>query len=857
MDSHQNNKNTLTKKELVKIFLKENRGSILSFAFFLWIYIIIVGIEKYPERLITKGWRSINLQYLYDVICKYSSLNWFIVIISIGSAIYLGYRIIQDKDFRLGRILFLVSCGFVLWYPNVFKYPSIIGSFDYRLMWSMLLLGAFICCVPTIIKIIELGRDESKGHGLISNTDELIHDKNTESFSQNVIKRLLDIDLSEEAFAIGITGEWGSGKTTFLNTMKKQLREYYKGEAEIVDFNPWICHSPEQVTNAFFKTLREQLALRHSQLCRPIKDYAKYLDAIKLPSSLSFIDSISAMFIHEDEDTIYKKRDHLSKLFRNMDKPVFVFIDDLDRLDSDEVFEVLRLIRNTADFSNMVYVAVYDKDYIVSILKRMNIRDGSSYLEKIFPLELHLPKASDTLLFEMLLKCMDSMVKDDSLLSTQTGIKSEVMMSFLRRLNEEQRPLLLSVLNSFRRIRNFTHRFLLISYHIQNSSSSKNEIKFRDLLWLELIEMYDKPVYDILYNQPERLLKIHGDKFELLNEDEFKLSSENGNGTEISISSITGKLLEMLYKQNYDISKRSMRYRVNYKNYFYLAVPKEDLSNNEFRNIFNNQNISDDVNKWIRERKDVNSVYYRFHEYRPDGFEQSVAYLKAILEYGVKKEKFSVFAICQLLDSNRYNDLYKAELREEIIKWILEQNNIIYSMSVLKGLYTPISTWYDEYEQREIQECNEKYLINNDDIIDILKSLMRSYLEKQSNLDLMDIFKIRSELWRAFGSCCLRLKVNEMYWESYSKNVAIDIVIDHFSKDPKYQKSEIEEANKKFLLDIENQFRIKNKPISGQDDSYNEYENAIIERVDSEYESYFGTDSRDFNDFLEKCSKKD
>ncbi len=856
MGSHQHYKNTITKKEVVKIFYNDYGIPLILFAFFLWIYIIIVGIENYPERLITKGWGSINLHYLYDVICKYSALNWFIVFISVGFAFFLGYRIIQDNDFRLGRILILVSCGFVLWYPNVFKYPSIIGSFDYRLLWSILLLGAFICCLPNIVHRIKQRRDESKGHGLISNTDELIHDKNIESFSQNVIKRLLDIDLSEEAFAIGITGEWGSGKTTFLNTMKKQLRELYKGEVEIVDFNPWICQTPEQVTNAFFNSLREQLASRHSQLSRPIKDYAKYLNAIKLPAPLRFIDNISAVFPNDEGDDIQKKRGHLSRLFGKMDKPVFVFIDDLDRLDSDEVFEVLRLIRNTADFSNVIYVVVYDKDYIVSVLKKMSIRDGSSYLEKIFPLELHLPRVSDVLLFEMLKKCMLGMVKDDSSIANKTGIKKERMMLFLRDLNEEQRPLLLSVLNSFRRIRNFTHRFMLTSYHIQSSSSSKNEIKFRDLLWLELIEMYDKQVYDILYNDPERLLKINGDKLELLNEDEYKPSCDNENTTEISISPITRELLEMLFKQKYDVSKLSMRYRANYKNYFYLAVPQEILSNNEFRNIFNNQSVSNEVNKWIRDNKDVNSVYYRFHEYRPDGLEQSLSYLNAILEYGIKKEMFSAFAISQLLDASRYVNMDQEKLRDEVNKWFKEHNESIYSMIVLQGLYTPITIWYDDDEQREIKSCNEKYLIKNNDIIDNLQTLMRSFLEKQSNLDLLDIFKIRSDLWKAFGSCCLSIKVNEMSWESYSKNVAIGIVTEHFSKDLKYLRSEIEEAKKKFILDIEKKYRVKN-PYSDQNDSSNEYENAIIERVDSEYESYIGTDSRDFNDFLERCSKKD
>ena len=38
-----------------------------------------------------------------------------------------------------------------------------------------------------------------------------------------------------------------------------------------------------------------------------------------------------------------------------LDKPILVVIDDIDRLEKEELFEVLRLIRNTGNFTNLIY----------------------------------------------------------------------------------------------------------------------------------------------------------------------------------------------------------------------------------------------------------------------------------------------------------------------------------------------------------------------------------------------------------------------------------------------------------------------------------------------------------------------
>ena len=54
--------------------------------------------------------------------------------------------------------------------------------------------------------------------------------------------------LKKESLAIGISGNWGSGKTSFLKSMQKRMNADYR----VVTFNPWTCTDKEQIISQFF-----------------------------------------------------------------------------------------------------------------------------------------------------------------------------------------------------------------------------------------------------------------------------------------------------------------------------------------------------------------------------------------------------------------------------------------------------------------------------------------------------------------------------------------------------------------------------------------------------------------------------
>lgn len=83
------------------------------------------------------------------------------------------------------------------------------------------------------------------------------------------------------------------------------------------------------------------------------------------------------------------------EILKQSKKKLVIFIDDIDRLDKDELFTLFRLIKLTADFSNTIYILSFDKEMVAKAIGQRfgngDHNDGSSFLEKIIQIPIELP----------------------------------------------------------------------------------------------------------------------------------------------------------------------------------------------------------------------------------------------------------------------------------------------------------------------------------------------------------------------------------------------------------------------------------------------------------------------------------
>jgi len=300
--------------------------------------------------------------------------------------------------------------------------------------------------------------------------------------------------VSQDAFAIGVIGEWGSGKTQFLLRVKAALEK--NEETIIVDFNPWRAGKAEAIIDDFFKTLSEALQPYSRSLNQKIRDYSKKILQTGKEVQYRIIDTLLAEWL--GETSVQKQYDEINSAIRSIGKRIVILIDDVDRLTGKEVMEVLRLIRNTANFGNTFFVVGLDQRYIVSALRNTkDFANEEEYLEKVFQLTVTLPAFKK----EVLVKALQGFLATDDLEAARKKQLEEVVQKISKDFNDVAIPyfpgadhdnILEKMIDNVRDLKRFANSFKIAAHAVGD------EADLHDLAVLELIRNKSILVYNSL-----------------------------------------------------------------------------------------------------------------------------------------------------------------------------------------------------------------------------------------------------------------------------------------------------------------------------------------------------------------------
>jgi hypothetical protein len=279
---------------------------------------------------------------------------------------------------------------------------------------------------------------------------------------ESFISDLLRQNLSE-SYAYAITSKWGNGKTSFLKIIKDELAKT-KSEIKLIDFKPWHCLSEREIITEFTRVLG--LELESESLKKLLNLYA---------DTLLSKDNWLNNFLKRHE-SIESQLKNLREALTEADSRYFIFIDDLDRLKAEEIYAVLRLIRDTFELPNLCYIVAFDKDYVIEELKK-EISSSERYLEKIFHSEFNLPNRDRKSFSQEFLNWLKDSLSEDK----RRDIDEKVIKDFLEQYISNYRSLY-SLQNSVR------ERIILMSecYNIT------------DLVLVCLLQKYHRKIYDLL-----------------------------------------------------------------------------------------------------------------------------------------------------------------------------------------------------------------------------------------------------------------------------------------------------------------------------------------------------------------------
>ena len=204
-----------------------------------------------------------------------------------------------------------------------------------------------------------------------------------------------------KSLVIGIYGKWGEGKSSVLNFISSEI----DGNAIKINFNPWYFQDDRQLIKSFFESVAEalgrKLSSKKDKIIKAFEDYSDSLGSISnliLPASGLLFKAGKSIASKFKDDSLGHYKSIIEKYIIEANCNFVIFIDDIDRLNIDEIQSIFKLVKLVGDFPRFSYVLAFDDELVASSLGHKfgsrGKNDGFDFLEKIIQLPLNLPKTS-------------------------------------------------------------------------------------------------------------------------------------------------------------------------------------------------------------------------------------------------------------------------------------------------------------------------------------------------------------------------------------------------------------------------------------------------------------------------------
>ena len=214
---------------------------------------------------------------------------------------------------------------------------------------------------------------------------------------------------NRESSTFALVGDWGSGKTWLLEAMLRDLEsnpDWHTARGTVVRFNPWY-YGDEQ---ALFAGCASRLVQQTLKKGRARARLADMLELVGPSAKFGAIDLTAAVKKAEKAVGVTAPsqiRNAVSEGLAKSGRQLLIVMDDLDRLNPDELLILFKLVRLVGDVPGLHYLLAYDEDTVHHLLKQTAIAGGSSerarrYLEKIVERRWEVPPLTDEQVDEIL-----------------------------------------------------------------------------------------------------------------------------------------------------------------------------------------------------------------------------------------------------------------------------------------------------------------------------------------------------------------------------------------------------------------------------------------------------------------------
>ncbi|MFI0348739.1 MAG: P-loop NTPase fold protein [Chthoniobacterales bacterium] len=317
-------------------------------------------------------------------------------------------------------------------------------------------------------------------------------------------KRIKDVIANlrpdDQGFTISIEGRWGDGKSWIINKLKTELG----ASAQVVELNPWLVGNRASLLTEFFSCLSSQLKdTTATNLKKLMSSYAKRLSKAAQGAGNEYVAvagsiAVAALREKSELESLADLRLQLADQLKLLTRKIVVAVDDIDRLASAEVVEVIRLIKAVGELPNVVYVIALDPEYVESALRTAGHGEYDNYLDKIIQLRVAVPPLRYPQKWKLLQQQLDRYWDSDMMHKSPGGQEA---CKF--RLNHLAQPIAKLIENP-RDVVRVWNRFLFVEAKCQG------EVNPIDLLALQAIYIKAPKLYEAICRLPRQF--THSEK---------------------------------------------------------------------------------------------------------------------------------------------------------------------------------------------------------------------------------------------------------------------------------------------------------------------------------------------------------
>ncbi len=239
--------------------------------------------------------------------------------------------------------------------------------------------------------------------------DEPVAPGETDNLDINIHSQSLIDFISETStpITVGIQGEWGSGKTSLINSIHHKFDA--NGDIKQIWINSWeysLLSTPEEALLKIVNRIIDDLVSHDSNKKRlsAIKDGAASIFKGALRAGAGMTMGIEAANVAKEllettEQTISALRKQLSDVIKDSKfNKIIIYVDDLDRIEPRNAVAILELLKNIFSVERCVFILAIDYQVVVKGLEHKfgkqtaeNEWEFRAFFDKIIQLPFMMP----------------------------------------------------------------------------------------------------------------------------------------------------------------------------------------------------------------------------------------------------------------------------------------------------------------------------------------------------------------------------------------------------------------------------------------------------------------------------------